>query len=339
MCLSCQSQTGFFPYPCTLAVIEPVSPGIYSTPLPGLAGKRFRKCENFEQQGACNWMVPCDDPNSFCLSCSLSRTIPDLSVANNRELWIKLEGSKQRLLYTLLRLGLTVIPRSLDPVNGLAFDFLSDNDPDFLEGERIMTGHFQGIITINAAEADDAMREKMRLNLREVYRTLMGHFRHESGHYYWNLLVRENPRIESVRALFGDDRIDYTEALSAYYKNGVKGDWAENHVSPYASCHPWEDWAETWAHYLHIIDTLETASTYDLIVTSNGDPCKILEPIGADFDQIRRHWHALRFVLNSLNRSMGFSDPYPFVTSEKVYQKLQFVHEWISSEKHFAATA
>ena len=52
----------------------------------------------------------------------------------------------------------------------------------------------------------------------------------------------------------------YAAALQAHYaKGGDVGPWAERHVSAYASAHPWEDWAETWAHYLHMMDAVDTA--------------------------------------------------------------------------------
>ena len=173
------------------------------------------------------------------------------------------------------------------------------------------------------------MREKTRLNMREVYRTLLGHFRHECAHYYWDLLVRASPRIEDVRRIFGDERIDYQGALQQYYQVGPPADWGARYVTPYAAAHPWEDWAETWSHYLHIMDTLETASAGGVEIRLKGEHRALQDPFDLDFPAIRENWHALRFVINSLNRSMGMADPYPFILSDAVTGKLEFVHKWV----------
>ena len=123
----------------------------------------------------------------------------------------------------------------------------------------MVTGHADGVITLDLAESDDVHRERRRAELGEPYRTLLGHFRHEIGHYYWPILVERAGALERCRALFGDERADYGEALERHYADGPPADWAERHVSAYATMHPWEDWAETFAHYLHIRDTLQTA--------------------------------------------------------------------------------
>jgi hypothetical protein len=89
---------------------------------------------------------------------------------------------------------------------------------------------------------------------------LLGHFRHEVGHYFWDRLVATDPhQLEEFRVLFGDDRQDYGEALKRHYDEGAPANWQDTYISMYATMHPWEDFAETWAHYLHIVDTLETA--------------------------------------------------------------------------------
>jgi len=292
-------------------------------------------CQNYAVENVCNWMVRADSPDAFCAACALNRTIPDLQDPANRSLWAKMEVAKRRLVYTLMRLGLPLLPKSVDQPQGLAFDFLGNPAPDFGEGKRIKTGHQDGIITINLAEADDAVREKMRLDLREVYRTLLGHFRHESGHYFWYLVVRSHPDIGRFRKFFGDEREDYGKALKRYYRQGPPPGWEDNFVTSYASAHPWEDWAETWAHYLHIMDTVETAAAQGVELRVHGEDRvrRLHNPFGRNFSDILRDWHALRIVLNSLNRSMGLVDAYPFVISAAVAGKLGFIHEWIPSTK------
>lgn len=327
-CISCNNSLGFLPDLLQVSVISGQG-SVWTSAIPETNGKSYRKCQNFQTENACNWMVPADDPDLFCTSCRLNRIIPDLTDLRNRELWVKMEAAKRRLVYSLLRLKLPVIPKTVDAANGLAFEFLADTATRMSESERILTGHMNGIITINLEEADDAVREKTRLNMREVYRTLLGHFRHECAHYYWDLLVRPSAQIHQVRAIFGDERTDYQAALQNYYQAGPPADWGARFVTPYAAAHPWEDWAETWAHYLHIMDTLETASAGGVEIRLKGQHRALQNPFDLDFAAIRENWHALRFVINSLNRSMGMADPYPFILSDAVTGKLAFIHKWI----------
>ena len=93
---------------------------------------------------------------------------------------------------------------------------------------------------------------------------MLGHLRHEIGHYYQPLLVTD---WERCRELFGDDREDYGAAMERHYASGPPADWPERFVSAYATMHPWEDWAETFAHYLHIRDVLQTAVAYGVTVS------------------------------------------------------------------------
>lgn len=328
LCISCGSALGFLPDGLQISVIAQDG-DTWSSLVPGPSGNIYRKCQNYTAENACNWMVAAADPDPFCVSCRLNRIIPDLTGINHRELWVKLEASKRRLVYSLLKLGLPVTPKTVDAVGGLAFEFLADPVTPMTESERILTGHADGVITINLEEADDAVREKTRLSMREIYRTLLGHFRHEVAHYYWDLLVRPSARIEEVRAMFGDERSDYGGALQLYYQSGPPGDWGMRFVTPYAAAHPWEDWAETCAHYLHIMDTLETAAAGGVEIRLRGEHRALQDPYDLDFQAIRENWHALRFVINSLNRSMGMADPYPFVLSDAVTEKLAFIHQWI----------
>jgi hypothetical protein len=292
----------------------------------------FKYCANGINYNVCNWVVQAAETNELCVACRLNRTIPDLSVPNNRELWAKIETEKRRLIYSLLVLGLPIAPESTDAPK-LAFDFLADTMPTFQETQRVITGHADGLITLNIKEADSAIREKMREQMAEPYRTLLGHFRHESGHYYWDLLVRDSEWLKPVRELFGDDTIDYGEALKTHYENGPVADWQSQFVSAYASTHPWEDWAETWAHYLHIVDTLETAHEFGIKVKPQVSNSKHLQTDveinvydSKNFNNILKHWLPLSYALNSLSRSVGHQHVYPFVLAEPVIKKLDLVH-------------
>ena len=294
----------------------------------------YRLCLNYSQENVCNWAVSVDDPNPYCRSCRLNRVIPNLSRFGTREAWARLEAAKRRLIYSLLCLGLPVSGKAEDPQRGLAFDFLADPDPGTPGAISVRTGHLNGVITINVAEADDAEREKRRLQMQEPYRTLLGHFRHESGHYFWDRLIEGTDRIDEFRRLFGDERQDYGQTLDRHHQQGAPADWANSFVSAYASAHPWEDWAETWAHYLHMTDTLETALECGLSLQPRRSNEPEWKPEIADvgqrplsFDQMVERWFPLTYVLNNLNRCMGLQDAYPFVLAPPVLKKLRFIHE------------
>jgi hypothetical protein len=288
--------------------------------------KKFRYCANAAND-ACNWLIPLDANEDFCAACRHNRMIPDLTL--HLASWQRLEFAKHRLFYTLIALGLPLKNRTDDPEHGLAFDFLAEGPTP---GTKILTGHEDGQITINLNEADDALREKLRTEMGEPYRTLLGHFRHEVGHYFWDVLVRDAGRLDECRAVFGDDRADYALALQTHYAQGAPADWADSYISAYATSHPWEDFAETWAHYLHIVDTLETASAFGLRIHPTATRNRALH---ADIDFDPHHapdmavlidaWLPLTFAVNSLNRSMGHGDLYPFVVSSAVVRKLQFI--------------
>ena len=206
------------------------------------------------------------------------------------------------------------------------------------------TGHASGIITVNLAEADDGERVKQRLALNEPYRTLLGHMRHESGHYYWDRLIGDAPSIGAFRVLFGDERADYQTALKQNYGAGAPANWQDHYVSAYAAMHPWEDWAETWAHYLHMIDTLETSAACGISVEPPrlDEPTlkEVPNPVSGDvsFDTLVKSWTTITYVLNNLNRGLGNDDAYPFVLSETTQRKLQFIHDTIAARSTRALT-
>jgi len=323
LCTACGAEIGFAPE--LMAMVAPGPDGTAEAD-----GRLWRKCRHYAQLMGCTWMVADEQP--YCRSCRLNRTIPDLSRPENGALWRRLEEDKRRLVYAALRLGLPLVPRAEDPA-GLAFDFLSDTAPSFTETGRVLTGHAAGVITLNIAEADPVARERMRAEMAEPYRTILGHFRHESGHYYWDRLVRDSGWLGPFRALFGDERADYAAALERHYASGPPPDWAERHVTAYAASHPWEDWAESWSHYLHMIDTLETGWAFglrldprlagrDALAAAPG-----FDPYGpGDFDELVAQWLPLTVALNALNASMGHEAAYPFALRDAVLEKLRFVH-------------
>jgi hypothetical protein len=293
-------------------------------------GTLWRHCANTEAAG-CNWLLEEKADATLCVACALNRTIPDLSLPRNVVLWREIEAAKRRLVYALLRFGLPLASHRHDAARGLAFDFLAA-----AKDAPVLTGHADGLVTVNIAEADPAERERRRTALGEPFRTLLGHFRHEVGHYYWDILVRDGGRLDAARARFGDERADYADALRRNYAEGPPADWQERHVSSYAASHPWEDFAETWTHYLHIVDTLDTAAAFGLGVDPvvGNDPmlsARIdFDPYGVDdIDRLVRAWLPLTYAVNSLNRSMGQPDLYPFVLGPTVIAKLGFIHELV----------
>jgi hypothetical protein len=329
-CVRCGSLLAYLPDLAAVGSLDSAEEGLWRSPAHD--GRRYRLCLNYRDWDVCNWAVASDDPNGLCRSCRLTRTVPDRQNAAHRAAWYRLEVAKRRLVYTLMNLRLPVVSKIDDPESGLVFDFLSDD----AEPTPVMTGHLNGVISINVAEADDAERERRRVALHEPYRTLLGHLRHESGHYYWDRLLAARDRLARFRELFGDEQRDYGQALQAHYEAGPPGDWPERFVTAYASAHPWEDWAETWAHYLHMTDTLETAAACGLKLKPlrTGEPRLDDVPpsagrVGGRFDRLIDSWFAITYVLNNLNRGMGLPDAYPFVLSAAAIEKLRFVHDTI----------
>jgi hypothetical protein len=339
-CLKCESALAFLPDRLNMAAIEQV-PGSDDelwrprTRSKKAHGARYRYCHNHTAQNACNFAVPADDPNPLCVACRLTHMIPDLSLPENPQRWYRLENAKRRLFYTLAKLGLVAKCPPNGEADGPVFEFLAD-----LPGQPVMTGHSEGVITINVAEADEDERVRRRIEMHEPYRTLLGHFRHESGHYYWDRLIADGGRTESFREVFGDEQQDYQQALQDHYaRGGTVPDWKDSFVSEYASSHPWEDWAETWAHYLHMVDLLETAASYNMKLTVPGQDVEVedvvnpLETGQPDFDTLVEQWVPVTLLVNSLNRSLGQDDAYPFALSGGALEKLRYVHDVISETR------
>jgi hypothetical protein len=328
-CERCDHRLGYLPTAFVLRAIEP--DGEAWRPIGD--GKAYRFCANAALD-ACNWLLDADSPGSYWACCRHNRIVPDLGDAGRLAAWRKIEAAKHRLFYSLLRLGLPVEDNAAPPVRHLAFDFLADAPRS--GAQPATTGHDNGLITIALAEADDVERERQRTSLHEPYRTLLGHFRHEIGHYYWNRLVADGHRLDAFRAAFGDERADYGKALQQHYTRGAPADWQQGFVTAYAASHPWEDFAETWAHYLHIIDTLEIAGAFELSIRPSLARSDELDA-RVDFDSYAAidvatlvdTWMPLSLALNSINRAMGQPDLYPFVLSEGAIAKLGFVHDII----------
>ena len=312
-CLSCGTALGFAPDAGEI-----------------VAADDRARCANQFPAG-CNWLLAPGE-SGLCLSCRLTRTRPhDADLAADPQLaeaFREAEAAKRRLVFQFLELGLPLLPH--DGEQGLAFDLLSS------AAGPVVTGHADGVITIDLAEGDDAHREQMRRELGEPYRTMLGHLRHESGHYFWTGLVEPDPAtLESFRSLFGDERADYGEALRRHYEQGPPAEWVSGYVSAYATAHPWEDWAETFAHYLHIRDTRQTAASFGMLVTGPVcDPDLMAAPSPEPdqrFEDILDDWLPLTYALNAVNRSMGRDDLYPFVLSPAVIAKLAFVDRLVRS--------
>jgi hypothetical protein len=333
-CLSCGHALAYLPDRNLMGAIEQSGESSWRFEGPGGEEQAYRLCANYDAQNVCNWAVPQSDDQPLCRSCRLTHVIPDLSQPGNATAWYRLEVAKRRLVYTLLGLKLPV-PAKQEPNDaGLEFQFLQDSPTG--DGQRVLTGHDNGLITINIAEADDVQREQQRRMQNEPYRTVLGHFRHEIGHYYWDRLIKDGVRLEHFRELFGDERADYQQALQHHYENGPPASWEQDFISAYATCHPWEDWAESWAHFMHMTDTLETASAVGLSLRPKrqdepamATPSNPLSPRKHDFEQMIDNWLPLTYVLNNLSRGLGQPDSYPFVLSQKVIAKLWFVHDTI----------
>lgn len=335
-CGRCERRLAFAPDRRELIAVERAGSGVWRAP----DGAQYRRCKNDVTHDICNWLVPVADDNPLCASCRLTEWAPDLTEPRQRMYVYRLESAKRHLLYTLYQIGLPIRTKAEDPDWGLAFRFETDRDPDtefvhpVADAERVWTGHASGTITINLAEADHVARVRMREAMRERYRTLLGHFRHEIGHYFWATLVDGTDALEPCRALFGDERADYAKTMARYYKRGAPRDWAEQFISPYASAHPWEDWAESFAHYLHMVDTLRTANDFGFVVRGRAVPAAPYpdeDVAGASFDSLMDDFVQLTIGLNAISRSMGVSDLYPFVLCRPAKEKLRFVHELLQA--------
>ena len=309
-CLTCGTALGFEPTHFTVVAVD----GAGSAPSP------WARCAN-AAVATCNWVVPAEAAGALCRSCALTRTRPADDDLESHAWFVEAEAAKRRLVAQLLDLGLPLVSFADDAADGIGFDLLTSRF------DQVTTGHEDGLITVDLAEADDAHRERVRHELGEAYRTVLGHFRHEVGHYYWMVLVERGGHLDEFRARFGDERADYGDALDAHYGGAPPTGWEDGHVSAYATMHPWEDWAETFAHYLHIRDTLQTAAETGVKVEAPdgtvADPARDAED--GPFRAVVDEWITMAAALNALNRSMGAPDLYPFVLTPTVIEKLAMV--------------
>lgn len=335
-CVHCGHRLAFVPERLAMyALAEDEGEGTWR--LVAEPGHRVRLCANAAMD-VCNWTVLAADPNSFCPACRHNRLVPDASTEAGLNQWRRISQAQRHLFYSLMRWNLPRTNREEDPQGGLVFDFLVDEvQPDGTVVPAV-TGHENGLIAIRAAEADDVTREQVRVSMNEPYRTMLGHFRHETGHYIWDKLVRDGGKLDEFRSVFGDETMDYGAALQRNYEQGPPPDWQEFYISTYASTHPWEDFAECFAHYLHIVDTLETARSYGMSIEPQSH-----EELAAEiaFDPYNAHsaaqlvsaWIPFSVALNSLHRSMGVPDLYPFILTSAVVNKLEFIQRLVHSRR------
>lgn len=324
-CMQCGADLAFDPHLMSIVALTPVADG--SGRIRRIGSGRdepVRRCAN-AAHAACNWLTSDDDPSGLCKACDLNRLIPNLGEPGSLVAWQQLERAKKQLVYSLFRFGLPLDASDLGK-GRLTFDFVRD----------ATTGHLDGVVTIDVMEADAVERERQRQHFDEPYRTLLGHLRHESGHFYWGVTVEAAGHLDEFRAIFGDERADYMAALGRHHANGPPPDWQSRHVSAYASAHPLEDWAETWAHYLHMVEALDTAEATGMEPRAAGLSFGAIWPFQTSdiyreetFQALMERWIPLSIALNSMNRCMGHNDFYPFVVPAPGYEKLGFVHRVI----------
>ena len=313
LCLNCQSPLGFWLPTRTIYVLDEKGQTSVDETL-------VERCAN-TKVAQCNWLVTWTGSPELCESCALTRTRPADSDVSAMAEFGRAETAKRRVILELDELGLPIIGRDENPQGGLAFDLLSS------EQQSVVTGHADGVITLDLAEGDDVHREQMRVEMAEPYRTVLGHFRHEIGHFYQMVLIDDEHRA-AFEELFGNPDDDYQAALDRHYSEGAPAGWEENFVSSYATMHPAEDFAETFAHYLHIRDTLDTAAAFAMAPAGSTLDSELPGDVG--FDRIVEWWLPLTWALNQINRSMGHPDLYPFVLAGPVLDKIRFVHTLVT---------
>ena len=335
-CIKCGSRLGFVP--------EDI--GLFALQRDATQPDRWRRVD--QQQflyrfcpnavfDVCNWVVRAESPEIYCQACRYNGLVPDPKTQDGLRRWRAISDAQRHLFYSFLRWDLPRPGRQEDPVGGLLFDLKDDTILPDGTCEPVLIGHDEGHIVIRTAEADDPTREQQRAMMNEPYRTLLGHFRHESGHFIWNKMVRDVGKTDSFRRIFGDESVDYQQALDGHYKVGPKRGWGSHFISYYATTHPWEDFAECFAHVLHIVDSLETAHMFGIALApsnptqiaaaANFDPYSVL-----DFERIAEVWIPLSVALNTIHHSMGERDLYPFILTPVIKQKLAYVHGLVTRQ-------
>ena len=339
-CLNCGFRLGFVPEALGLFAL---SRDQIPDPQGGERWRRvdqrqlvYRFCPNAAID-VCNWVIPADSPEEFCQACRYNGLVPNAKTERGLKRWRAIGEAQRHLFYSFLRWDLPRPGRAEDARGGLLFDLKDDEVLPDGSCKPALIGHDEGHIVIRTAEADDVTREQQRENMGEPYRTLLGHFRHETGHFIWNKMVRDTGRFDSFRAVFGDERADYDQALKVHYKNGPPPGWSNSYISAYATTHPWEDFAECFAHVLHIVDSLETAHIYGIALAplthgemsadADFDPYTVL-----NFERIADVWIPLSVALNSIHHSMGERDLYPFILTPVIKSKLAYVHSLLTRQ-------
>ena len=335
-CVNCGLRLGFVPDVLNMFALQPRGDVFARVDRPE---RIYRFCPNAAWD-VCNWLIAADSPQSHCEACRYNGLVPNPETADGLRRWRAIGEAQRHLFYSFLRWKLPRPDRQEDPRGGLLFDLKDDEILPDGSCKPVLIGHDEGHIVIRTAEADDLTREAQRERLNEPYRTLLGHFRHETGHFIWNRMVRDadgGSRLDGFRAVFGDERDDYQEALDRHYKIGPPQGWGAQYISFYATTHPWEDFAECFAHVLHIVDSLETAHIYgialaprrhhELAADAAFDPYAM-----RDFDRIAEVWIPLSVALNSIHHSMGERDLYPFILTPAITAKLKYVHRLITRQ-------
>ena len=318
-CAGCAHHLGYLSHERNVRILEPTSnPAVFL-----VAGSEDAWWRCLNSAWGCNWMLPAESESPWCRSCQMTRGRPDEARPDAIQAWIAAEAAKRRLVHQLDELELPIEIRSASIPDGLAFDLVD------VPGEGGITGHLDGVITLDLAETDEQHRDDLRRVLGEPYRTVIGHLRHEIGHYYWARLVAQTEQIDEFRRLFGNERVDYQAAVEQHYA-GDTTDWdSTHHVSAYAASHPLEDFAESFAHYLHILDAIDTADAHHLSVSD----CAQLPDVGTDayqgFEDILDAWRPINEAINAVADALGTPAIYPFDPTGLVVDKLAFVHRQV----------
>ena len=324
-CPACFADIGYVPDQRTLRVLTPTDDraGFHLGSGDTNDDSTWWRCLN--AAWGCNWMVRSLEGQSWCRSCRLTRGRPDTARPDAIQAWTIAEAAKRRLVHQLDEFALPIEIESESMPDGLVFDLV------YLPGEGGITGHFEGVVTLDLAETEDAHRDELRRRLGEPFRTVIGHLRHEVAHFYWPRLVGQTDEIDTFRHLFGDDRADYRESIDHYYANAT-ADWDRaRYVTAYAAAHPFEDWAETFAHYLHIVDSIDTAVAYDLVPPTDGTML-VTDAVGAlAFSDILDAWRPINTAVNAIAETVGAPAVYPFEPVGAVVDKLTFVHRQIAA--------
>jgi hypothetical protein len=331
-CLNCEREVGYCPQCASMSPL--LKQGDHLVCDRPECGATLQKCSNYEIHNVCNRCVVIDPnqpapaanaPPLLCHCCRHNDTIPNLTIAGNPQKWYRLEVAKRRLFYTLNQFNMPTGFEGENDTLPLIFQFLGDSPADFGwrsadGGTTVYTGYHNGEVTLNIREADSVEREKARLQFNEPQRTLIGHFRHEIGHYYWDVLIA-NQLENEFAAAFGDHRaVTYGQAKDNYYQNGPPTDWPKRFVSAYAAMHPAEDFAETFGTYLDMISMLDTSRHQGLTK---------IKPESADFDDLLIEYQQLGMALNELNRNLGLLDAVPIILVQPVVEKLRFVDQLV----------